>query len=243
MLNSIYRLPKWLERALEEQKTVPRVRRYQKGEIILSQGEAASSLCVILEGLVKLTVVSNCGKEAVIGILRSPDIIGEDCILEDRQRLSSAIAVSSATLLNISKSEISAASSFPDFSNHLVTYVMSRKVRLEEDLVNQIFNSSEERLARTLLNLADGASQRGGFVPAPKISQETLASMVGTTRSRISFFMNGFRKRGAIRYGKTIEINPMVLGEMLGSPDRLPFRVSPDSAAGPSYGALRITPH
>jgi len=237
MLNPIYRAPVWLEKALEELKTVPRVRRYQKGEIILSQGEAASSLCVILDGLVKLTVVSNCGREAVIGILRSPDIIGEDCILEDRQRLSSAIAVSSATLLSISKSEISAASCFPDFSNHLVTYLMSRKVRLEEDLVNQIFNSSEERLARTLLNLAEGGSQRGGFVPAPRISQETLASMVGTTRSRISFFMNGFRKRGAIRYGKTIEVNPMVLGEMLGTQDRLPFRVAAPGSPDAEYAA------
>jgi CRP-like cAMP-binding protein len=236
MLSSIYRLPKWLESALEELKTVPRVRRYQKGEIILSQGEAASSLCVILEGLVKLTVVSNCGREAVIGILRSPDIIGEDCMLDDRQRLSSAIAVSSATLLSISKSEMSTASAFPDFSSHLVTYLMSRKARLEEDLVNQIFNSSEERLARTLLNLAEGGSQRGGFVPAPRISQETLASMVGTTRSRISFFMNGFRKRGAIRYGKTIEVNPTVLSEMLGVQEKLPLKIPATQAVAGSNG-------
>ena len=223
--NPICALPKWMEGPLKELKTVPRMRRYQRGEIILSQGEASSSLCVILEGLVKLTVVSNCGREAVIGLLRSPDIIGEDCILEDQQRVSSAVAVSSVAVLNVSKSEISAASSFPDFSSHLITYLMTRKARLEDNLVNQIFNSSEERLIHALLNLADGTPHNGGFVPVHKVSQETLACLVGTTRSRISFFMNGFRKRGAIRYGKTIEINPVALGEMLRSQERLPVRV------------------
>lgn len=226
-VSSIYRLPIWLDNALKELKAVPRLRRYQKGEIILSQGEAASSLCVILEGLVKLTVVSNSGKEAVIGILRSPDIIGEDCILADRQRVCSAVAVSNnALLLNIAKSELSAASLLPEFAGHLIVYLMSRKARLEEDLVNQIFNSSEERLARTLLTLADEGPNIGGFIPAPKVSQETLACMVGTTRSRISYFMNGFRKRGAIRYGKTIEINPIALSEILRSQERLPLPTS-----------------
>ena len=217
-----YPVPEWLESAVSGFQPGSRVRLYRKGEIIFPQGEEADSLGVILDGLVKLTRVSNVGREAVVGIMRSPDIIGEECILENRSRTSSAVAMSSGAMMTLSKGEVLRASSSARFASHLAGYLVSRRARIEEDLVSQIFNCSEKRLARIIINLAGEDASGDNFFPIPRISQETLAMMVGTTRSRISFFMNRFRKNGDIRYNNSIEVNPARLQRLHSIPANPP---------------------
>jgi CRP-like cAMP-binding protein len=209
-------MPQALEDALAQLNITQRIHRYRKGDVIISQGDPANYLCILLDGTVKVTVVSDHGKEAVIGMMHASDFIGEECMIDHPTRLSSAMATSNVTVSKIDKLDAQKAIKIsPAFSHCFLLFLVSRKSRLEEDLVDQIFNSSEKRLARILLTLADSRESGDVYTAIPKVSQETLASMVGTTRSRISYFMNRFKKWGVIKYNKGIEVNPALVRVLL----------------------------
>jgi CRP/FNR family transcriptional regulator, cyclic AMP receptor protein len=168
---------------------------------IFTQGDAADAIFYIQKGRVKLTVVSTTGKEATIGILSDGNFFGEGALAGQAQRMGSAAAMSDCEILRIDKkSMMEALHREHAFSDMFVSYLLARNIRYEEDLVDQLFNSSEKRLARVLLLLAHFGKEGVPEVVVPKVSQETLAEMVGTTRSRVSFFMNRFRKLGFIDY-------------------------------------------
>ena len=172
-----------------------------KKQRIFSQGDAADAVFYIQKGQVRLTVVSKIGKEATIGILDAGNFFGEGALAGQSVRMGSATAMSECQLLRIDKKAMmSALHREHAFSDLFVSYLLSRNIRYEEDLVDQLFNSSEKRLARVLLMLAHFGKEGVPETVVPKISQETLAEMVGTTRSRVSFFMNRFRKLGFIHY-------------------------------------------
>jgi CRP-like cAMP-binding protein len=189
---------------------------YAKGKLIYQQGDAADSVCYIQSGRVKISVVSAQGKEAVVALLRAGDFFGEGCLTGQRLRLATADALEASVILRIEKGEIiRVIHSESTFSELFMAYLLSRNARVEEDLVDQLFNSSEKRLARTLLLLANFGSEGE---PAPilaKISQETLAEMIGTTRSRVSSFMNKFRNLGFIDYNGRIEVHRSLLNAVL----------------------------
>jgi CRP-like cAMP-binding protein len=189
---------------------------YAKGKFIYQQGEAADSVCYIQSGRVKISVVSAQGKEAVVALLRAGDFFGEGCLTGQRLRLATADTLEASVILRIEKAEIiRVIHSESTFSELFMAYLLSRNARVEEDLVDQLFNSSEKRLARTLLLLANFGSEGE---PAPilaKISQETLAEMIGTTRSRVSSFMNTFRNLGFIDYNGRIEVHRSLLNAVL----------------------------
>jgi CRP/FNR family cyclic AMP-dependent transcriptional regulator len=209
-------MPQALENALAQLNIAQRTHRYRKGEVILSQGDPANYICMVLEGTVKVTVVSDHGKEAVIGMMHASDFLGEECMIDQPRRLSTAMAISNVTVSKIDRMDAQKAFKLsPAFSHCFLLFLVSRKSRLEEDLVDQIFNSSEKRLARILLTLADERPGDSAYTTIPKVSQETLASMVGTTRSRISYFMNRFKKWGLIKYNKGIEVNPALVRVLL----------------------------
>lgn len=174
---------------------------HRKGEVIFSQGEPAEAVFFIQQGKVKLTVVSEQGKEAVVAILAANDFFGEGCLAAQRVRIATATAMTECVTMCIEKAAITKVLRKESaFSELFIAYLLSRTIRVEADLVDQLFNSSERRLARLLLLLANFGKEG---TPAPliaKISQETLAEMIGTTRSRVSFFMNKFRKLGFIDY-------------------------------------------
>jgi len=191
---------------------------FEKMQTIFSQGDAADAVFYIQSGKVKLTVVSNNGKEATIGILSEKDFFGEGCLAGQPLRMAAAMAMTDCELLRIEKKAMMQSLHREHaFSDMFVAYLLTRNIRYEEDLVDQLFNSSEKRLARILLLLAhfgkDGVPQ--SVIPA--ISQETLAEMVGTTRSRVSFFMNRFRKLGFIDYhaGDALQVHSSLLGVVL----------------------------
>jgi CRP/FNR family cyclic AMP-dependent transcriptional regulator len=168
---------------------------------IFAQGEPADSVFYIQQGKVRLSVVSNLGKEATIGILGNGDFFGEGSLAGQMVRMGSAVAMTDCSLLRIEKrAMMNALHREHAFSDLFVAYLLARNIRYEEDLVDQLFNSSEKRLARILLLLARFGKEAVPESVVPKISQETLAEMVGTTRSRVSFFMNRFRKMGFIHY-------------------------------------------
>jgi CRP/FNR family cyclic AMP-dependent transcriptional regulator len=168
---------------------------------IFTQGDAADAVFYIQKGKVRLTVVSKTGKEATIGILSDGSFFGEGSLAGQALRMGSAVSVTDCSLLRIDKKAMmSALHREHAFSDMFVAYLLSRNIRYEEDLVDQLFNSSEKRLARVLLMLAHFGKEGVPETVVPKISQETLAEMVGTTRSRVSFFMNRFRKLGFIHY-------------------------------------------
>ena len=172
-----------------------------KKQGIFTQGDAADAVFYIQKGQVRLTVVSKIGKEATIGILDAGNFFGEGALAGQSVRMGSATAMSECQLLRIDKKAMmSALHREHAFSDLFVSYLLSRNIRYEEDLVDQLFNSSEKRLARVLLMLAHFGKEGVPETVVPKISQETLAEMVGTTRSRVSFFMNRFRKLGFIHY-------------------------------------------
>ena len=168
---------------------------------IFSQGDAADAVFYIQEGKVRLTVVSKIGKEATLGILSAGDFFGEGALAGQPLRMGSATAMTDCELLQIDKKAMMLALREHRFSDLFVEYLLARNIRYEETLVDQLFNSSEKRLARTLLLLARCGEQSAPQTEIPKISQETVAQMVGTTRSRVSFFMNRFRKLGFVDYG------------------------------------------
>jgi CRP/FNR family cyclic AMP-dependent transcriptional regulator len=174
---------------------------YRKNQKVFSQGDPADAIFYIQNGKVKLTVISQQGKEAVVGILGTDDFFGEGCLAGQPLRMSTVTAMSQCAIVRLEKrATIRVLHEEPAFAELFLTYVLSRNMRLEEDLVDQLFNSSEKRLARVLLLLANFGKEGKPEPVIPKISQETLAEMIGTTRARVSFFMNKFRKLGLIDY-------------------------------------------
>jgi len=174
---------------------------YQKNQKVFSQGDPADAIFYIQDGKVKLTVVSKHGKEAVIGIIGAGDFFGEGCLTGQPLRMANAAAMSVCEIVRLEKQGmIRVLHDEPAFSELFLDYLLSHNTRLEEDLVDQLFNSSEKRLARVLLLMANFGKEGKPLPVIPQISQETLAEIVGTTRSRVSFFMNRFRKLGLINY-------------------------------------------
>ncbi len=174
---------------------------YKKNEVVFVQSDSADAIFYIQKGKVKLTVVSDNGKEAVIAMLGTGDFLGEGCLAGRPLYLGTATAISECSILRLEKSSvIRLLHEEPAFSEMFVSYLLSRNIRIQEDLVDQLFNSSEKRLARVLLLLANFGKEGKPEPVIARISQETLAEMIGTTRSRVSFFMNKFRKLGFIEY-------------------------------------------
>jgi CRP/FNR family cyclic AMP-dependent transcriptional regulator len=187
-----------------------------KKQGVFTQGDAADAVFYIQEGKVKLTVVSKIGKEATIGILDEGNFFGEGSLAGQALRMGSAAAVTDCQLLRIEKrAMMDALHREHAFSDMFVAYLLARNIRYEEDLVDQLFNSSEKRLARVLLMLAHFGKEGVPETVVPKISQETLAEMVGTTRSRVSFFMNRFRKLGFIHYNGGLQVHSSLLNIVL----------------------------
>jgi CRP-like cAMP-binding protein len=174
---------------------------YCKDQMVFGQGDKADTIFYIQKGKVKLTVISHEGKEAVIAILGAGDFFGEGCLAGQPVRMATAAAMSECSIVRLDKADtIRVLQEQPAFSELFLAYMISRNTRLEEDLVDQLFNSSEKRLARVLLLLANFGKESKPEPVIPKMSQETLAEIIGTTRSRVSFFMNKFRKLGLIDY-------------------------------------------
>jgi CRP/FNR family transcriptional regulator, cyclic AMP receptor protein len=174
---------------------------YRENQKVFSQGDPADAIFYIQNGKVKLTVVSKQGKEAVIAIVGDDDFFGEGCLAGQPLRMATATAMSACAIVRLEKQgTLRVLHDEPTFSELFVSYLLSRNTRLEEDLVDQLFNSSEKRLARVLLLMANFGKEGKPLPVIPQISQETLAEIVGTTRSRVSYFMNKFRKLGLINY-------------------------------------------
>lgn len=190
---------------------------YRKKQIVFSQGDSANTVFYIQKGKVKLTVVSKNGKEAVIGILGVGDFFGEGCLSGQPLRMATASAIlADCSIVQLQKKAIVRLLHIdPKFAAVFLKYVLSRNIRIEEDLVDQLFNSSEKRLARILLLLANFGKEGKPHLVIPKITQETLAEIVGTTRPRVSFFMNKFRKLGFIAYNGGLEIHSSLLSVVL----------------------------
>jgi len=189
---------------------------FKRKQGIFAQGDAADAVFYILAGKVKLTVVSKIGKEATIGILGEGDFFGEGSLAGQPLRMGSATAMTDCAVLRIDKKAMmEALHREHEFSDLFVAYLLARNIRYEEDLVDQLFNSSEKRLARILLLLAHFGKEGIPETVVPKISQETLAEMIGTTRSRVSFFMNRFRKLGFIHYNGGLQVHSSLLNVVL----------------------------
>jgi CRP/FNR family transcriptional regulator, cyclic AMP receptor protein len=189
-----------------------------KKQTIFTQGDSSDAVFYIKEGKVKLTVVSQSGKEATIGILNKGDFFGEGCLTGQALRMCSATAMTDCSVMKIDKkSMMEVLHREHAFSDMFVAYLLTRNIRYEEDLVDQLFNSSEKRLARMLLLLAHFGKEGKHEILIPKMSQETLAEMIGTTRSRVSFFMNRFRKLGFIEYdgGSGLQVHSSLLNIVL----------------------------
>ena len=189
---------------------------FKRAEVVYSQGDAAKSVMYLQAGGVKLTVVNEVGKEAVVAILGPGDFFGEGCLAGQPVRMGTATAITPSTVLVIEKSEMfKVLHEQHALSDRFITFMLARNIRIEEDLIDQLFNSSEKRLARTLLLLARYGKEDQPQGVLPKVSQETLAEMIGTTRSRVNFFMNKFRKLGFIKYNGGLQINTSLLTVVL----------------------------
>jgi CRP/FNR family cyclic AMP-dependent transcriptional regulator len=189
---------------------------FNRKEAVFSQGDACNSVMYIQKGGVKLSVVSASGKEAVVAILGPGDFLGEGGLVGQPLRMATATALTPTNVLVIETKEmVRVLHSEHTLSDRFIAYMLLRNIRTEEDLIDQLFNSSEKRLARTLLLLARYGKEEKSQRIIPKISQETLAEMVSTTRSRVNFFMNRFRKMGFIKYNGTIKINDALLSVVL----------------------------
>ncbi|MGB9335275.1 MAG: Crp/Fnr family transcriptional regulator [Candidatus Acidiferrales bacterium] len=183
---------------------------------IFSQGDPAKNVLYIQKGAVRLSVVNETGKEAVVAVLGPGDFFGEGCLAGQPVRIGTATAIAATTVMVIDKKEmIRVLHDEHALSDRFITYMLSRNIRIEEDLVDQLFNSSEKRLARTLLLLARYGKEDKPQGVLPKIPQEMLAEMVGTTRSRVNFFMNKFRKLGFIHYNGGIKVHTALLSVVL----------------------------
>jgi CRP/FNR family transcriptional regulator, cyclic AMP receptor protein len=215
---------KWKKKAtfnaqafLDSAGVARKVGEYRKSQKIYSQGDPATSVMYVQKGGVKLSVVNEVGKEAVLTILGPGDFFGEGGMAGQSVRMGTATAVTPTTLLVIEKDEmIRVLHAEHAFSDRFVSYMLSRNIRIEEDLIDQLFNSSEKRLARTLLLLARYGKQPHPEKMLPNVSQGILAEMIGTTRSRVNFFMNKFRELGFINYNKDgLHINTSLLSVVL----------------------------
>jgi CRP-like cAMP-binding protein len=192
------------------------IKEFKRAEVVYSQGDAAKNVMYLQEGGVKLSVVSESGKEAVVAMMGPGDFFGEGCMAGQPVRMGTATAVTPSTVLVIDKAEMfKVLHEQHDLSDRFISFMLARNIRVEEDLVDQLFNSSEKRLARTLLLLARYGKEDKPHGVLPNVSQETLAEMIGTTRSRVNFFMNKFRKLGFIKYNGGIEINTSLLSVVL----------------------------
>jgi CRP/FNR family cyclic AMP-dependent transcriptional regulator len=189
---------------------------YRKDKIIFRQGDLSDAVFYIQSGKIKTTVVSEQGKEAVVALLGPGDFFGEGCLTGQPQRLATVSALTECVIVRISKTDITRViHEEPAFAELFIAHLLARNSRVEEDLVDQLFNSSEKRLARTLLLLANFGKEGRPEPIIAKVSQETLAEMIGTTRSRVSFFMNKFRKLGLIDYNGYIEVHSSLLNVVL----------------------------
>jgi CRP-like cAMP-binding protein len=189
---------------------------YRKGETVFAQADAADAIYYIQKGKVKLTVVSYNGKEAVVALLGPGDFFGEGCLAGQQVRISTAAAMSECSIVRLEKTAaIRVLHEDRSFSELFLKYLLSRNIRIEEDLVDQLFNFSEKRLARVLLLMANFGKEGKPETVVPNVSQETLAEIVGTTRSRISFFMNRFRRLGFIEYNGELEVHSSLLNVVL----------------------------
>jgi len=189
---------------------------FSKDEIVFAQGDAANTVFYIQKGRVKTVVISEQGKEAVVGILGPGQFFGEGCMNGHALRIATTTAMEECLITAITKvAMLAALHDQPKFSELFMSYLLTRNSRIEEDLIDQLFNSSEKRLARLLLLLANFGKEGTPQPISPNISQETLAEMIGTTRSRVSFFMNKFRKLGLISYNGKIEVNSSLLHAVL----------------------------
>jgi CRP/FNR family cyclic AMP-dependent transcriptional regulator len=189
---------------------------YRKDKIIFRQGDPSDAVFYVQSGKIKTTVVSEEGKEAVVALLGTGDFFGEGCLTGQPQRLATVSALTECVIVRISKTDITRViHEEPAFAELFISHLLARNSRVEEDLVDQLFNSSEKRLARTLLLLANFGKEGRPEPIIAKISQETLAEMIGTTRSRVSFFMNKFRKLGLIDYNGNIEVHSSLLNIVL----------------------------
>jgi len=204
---------KALLEALPEGRTL---REYRRGTAIFGQGDPADAVFFVQRGKVKLTVLSRQGKQAVIALLGPGEFFGEGGLAGQPVRMATAVALTDCSIIRLAKpAMVQALHRDPVFAETFTTYLLSRNIRMEEDLVDQLFNSSEKRLARILLLLANFGKEGRPEPVVPKISQEMLAEMVGTTRSRISFFMNKFRKLGFVAYNGRLEVHSSLLHVVL----------------------------
>jgi CRP/FNR family transcriptional regulator, cyclic AMP receptor protein len=193
-----------------------KIQEYRRNESIYTQGDAADSVMYIQKGGVKLSVVNGSGKEAVVAMFGPTDFFGEGCMAGQTIRMGTAMAITPTTLLVIQKKEmLRVLHAQQELSDHFISYMLAHNIRVEEDLIDQLFNSSEKRLARTLLLLARYGKQDQPDGVLPTVSQETLAEMIGTTRSRVNFFMNKFRKMGFLEYNGKIKVNKSLLTVVL----------------------------
>ena len=196
--------------------------KYRNGQIVFSQGEIGDAVFYIQKGKVKVTVVSEQGKEAVVAILGTDEFFGEGCLAGQVQRISTVTAMTDALIVRLEKAAIvQVIHQEPAFSEMFIAHLLGRSIRVEADLVDQLFNSSEKRLARALLLLANFGKEGRPEPIITKVSQETLAEMIGTTRSRVSFFMNKFRKLGFISYNGTLEVHSSLLSVVLSDPPEI----------------------
>jgi CRP/FNR family cyclic AMP-dependent transcriptional regulator len=192
------------------------ISKYGKGQVVFTQGEPADAIFYILEGRIKIAVISAQGKEAVIAFLKAGDFIGEGCLTGRPRRISTARALTDSVVTRVDRSTmVRLLRDEPSLSELFTTHLLSRTLRVEEDLVDQLFNSSEKRLARALLLLANFGKDGKPEPVIAKVSQETLADMVGTTRSRVSHFMNKFRELGYINYNGDLEVHSSLLDAVL----------------------------
>jgi len=205
--------PKLFLASVGEGKTISKYRKYQ---VVFSQGQVADAVFYVQQGKVRLTVVSEQGKEAVIAVLGPGQFFGEGCLNGHPLRIATTRAIDECVITRIEKATMMATiHNEPDFSEVFMSYLLTRNSRIEEDLIDQLFNSSEKRLARLLLLLANFGKEGKPEPIVGKFSQETLAEMIGTTRSRVSFFMNKFRKLGFIEYNGKIEVHNSLLNVIL----------------------------
>jgi len=192
------------------------IRKFRGKETIFAQGDTAKNVMYIQEGGVKLTVVNETGREVVVAVLRPGDFVGEGCLAGQPKYMATATTIAPTNVLVIEKDEmIRVLHKEHEFSDRFIAYMLSRNIRVEEALIDQLFNSSEKRLARTLLLLARYGAQGRRQKVLPRLSQEMLAEMIGTTRSRVNFFMNKFRKLGFIEYNGEIRVNDSLLSVVL----------------------------
>jgi CRP/FNR family transcriptional regulator, cyclic AMP receptor protein len=205
------------------------IRKYAKDESVFVQGDPADAVFYLQSGKVKLTVVSEQGKEAVVAILSPNDFLGEGCLTNQTRRMASAVAMSPAMIMRLEKAAIlNLIRQEPAFAEVFMAHLLDRTVRVEADLVDQLFNSSEKRLARVLLLLANFGKEGQPDPVIAKISQETLAQMIGTTRARVSYFMNKFRRLGFIEYNGGIEVHSSLLNVVLHDQPRIASNDQPD---------------